>query len=73
MNKKKKKDKKRKESLEYFSPNYRNARVLHTVDNGRLPGTAECKDSQGRTALDLAREVGREEVFKLGFGAEGVV
>ena len=54
-------------------PNYRNARVLHTVDNGRLPGTAECKDSQGRTALDLAREVGREEVFKLGFGAEGVV
>ena len=42
--------------------------------NGANP---ECKNSQGRTALDLVREVGRELVVKLlvellvGFGAEG--
>ena len=50
------------------------AMVQLLLINGANP---ECKNSQGRTALDLVREVGRELVVKLlvellvGFGAEG--
>jgi len=46
------------------------AMVQLLLINGANP---ECKDSQGRTALDMAREMRREEVVKLlvGFGAEG--
>ena len=46
------------------------AMVQLLLINGANP---ECKNSQGRTALDLVREVGRELVVELlvGFGAEG--